>query len=184
MDVVLRSGCKITKATTTLASGTADYSLDSGILALRDVYVSSAGTAYPLERVALPALNLMQLNAPASSPPTVYAVDSSMITLYPTPAAADILTMYYVARPTALSAAGDLPSDVPAEYRKLIEYYALAEGADFDDDASTGIGKTYREQYEAGLRRMIGLLKKRGGSRLPRVKVGLSRTVAHDNSRY
>jgi hypothetical protein len=184
VDVVLRSGCKITKGTTALTSGIADFDIDTAILVINDVYLTSGGTSYPLERVSLPELNMLRLNAPAASPPRLYAVDSSMWSVYPTPTAADTLTLFYIARPTALSNSGDLPSAVPAEFRKLIEWYALAEGADYDDDQSTGIGKTYRDQYEDGLRRMNRLLSRRGGSRLPRIKIGSRRLVAHDNSTY
>ena len=65
--------------------------------------------------------------------------------VYPTPQSADVITIYYVAQPTALSADADVPI-LPEPYAsKLLEYGALAEAADFKGDPAEG---EYRQLYQ------------------------------------
>jgi hypothetical protein len=83
--------------------------------------------------------------------------------LFPTPTEAYNITFYYVPRPTALSASADVPSDIPAEYHKALEFYALSEAADEDDDSTSLMGDRYRLLYEGFVSKARRQKQWRGG---------------------
>jgi hypothetical protein len=57
--------------------------------------------------------------------------------VWPTPPAADVITIFYVSYPTALSAAGDVPVFEEPFASKILEFGALAEAGDFKGDPAT-----------------------------------------------
>lgn len=79
-----------------------------------------------------------------SGGPQVYVVDGSSTTIRirPTPdtTAVAAATIYYVQRPTALSADGDSPSEMPTEYHDLIAEEAIARIAMSEEDAELSRG--------------------------------------------
>ena len=85
-------------------------------------------------------------------------------------------------RPTALSATADVPSDVPAEFHKAIEFYALREAADYDDDQSSYLGRYYDQQYTAWITRIKKAIWQKGGSKLPVAQMKGRRRVPTDPS--
>ena len=72
--------------------------------------------------------------------------------VYPTPASAGTITVYGVPRPATLSASGSSPDEIPLEYQKAVELFALGEAADYDDDETSAQGSRYREEYEKWIR--------------------------------
>lgn len=115
----------------------------------------------------------MRRGSPAAPAPTRYyaLAGHDTIMFYPTPGTADELTLYYVPKPSEMSTGTDDPSldsfgGIPSEWHKAIELYALAEGADYSDDGSSGIGAAYSVRYEDFIRKMRGDLRRRGGTRL------------------
>lgn len=189
VDVVRRTNCKVQSATASLTSGTKDYTLTtlfSSVMKLIEIYVTSSGSDYKLARTTPDKIVSMRLSSSANvSPAQYYAVAGDLLMIYPTPAAADTVTAYYVKQPTALSVSSDSPSDVPTEYHKLLEWYALAEAGDYDDDQSSAQGERYRQRYEFELVRMKRDLALRGDNRLPRVKTNPRRfPVPNDHSVY
>lgn len=184
-DVLLRTHCKVAKATMTLTVGSGDYTLDTGILTTIDVYLTSTGTDYCLERATPPEILAARRNSSSNIPYRYAVAGANLLMLYPTPSTADTLTIYYVPRPTALTAGTDTPSDVPAEQHKLIEWYALWRMADYDDDGSSQQGERYRGMYEGGLREFRRLIQRKGGSRLAPATLRTRRriTVPSDPSR-
>lgn len=173
LDVIRRSKCVVHSATSSLTSGQKDYELSTSVLAFITLDVTGAADAqnYTMERVSVDEMVKMRsTGAVAQSPAQFYALaGANKLMLYPTPAAADTLTYYYVPRPTTLSVSSDDPSTsgLPAEFHKLVEWYALAEAGDFDDDQSSAQGERYRQMYERGLLNMMKSIGLKPG-RLPR----------------
>lgn len=186
-ELVLRTNAKVQKETFTLIVGTSDYTLPTTLLKIQQAYIVSTATPYNLQRVAPEQIISMRLSSSANvSPAQYYSLQGSdLFMIYPTPATADTLTVYYVARPTALSVSSDSPSDLPAEWHKGIEYYGLWQAAQYDDDASSHNGADYMQLFEALIARARREIAMKGGNRLPRVKVDPRRApIPHDRSMY
>jgi len=95
--------------------------------------------------------------------------------------------MYHIPRPTVMSSGAHDSSNatyggVPEELSYLIEYWAKAHLASYDDDQSSAQGLRYLDQYWTGVGRAKGDLTRKGGRRLPRVVVGRRPRVASSPS--
>lgn len=176
VDVVLRSRCKVSRADLALTAGSNDYSIDTDILRVLEMTIASGTQTYSMERKTVDEILRLRKAGPGTSPARFYAVaGSNMLMVYPTPGANEEITMYYVARPTTLATGSDSPNDIPSEYHKLVEWYALSEGADYDDDTSSGQGSMYLAKYEAGLARLKKSIVLKGGTRLAPARPGRRR---------
>ena len=173
-DFLLQTSCKVQPATMTLTAGTADYTLDTAALLIKDIYVTSAGSTYGFEEVTMAQMiELRRRSSTSGSPSRFYAVSGgNLLMVYPTPSAADVLTLFYVPRPAALSVTSASPDEIPVEYHKAVEYFALAEGADYDDDQTSAQGQRYREEYERWVMKARKYLNRKGNVRLPKIQVG------------
>jgi len=176
LQILLATHCRVTLATVSLIAGVKDYELPTGIIAINKV-INASGE--PLERVSPEAIYDLR-RASASAPSSVYryAVDgANLLMVWPTPAAADTLTLYHVPRPTALESGGDDPSQpdfggIPAEHHKAIEYWMLAEGADYDENRAKDQGDGYRKLFEAECRKIRRALRHRGARTMSPARVG------------
>lgn len=191
IDVLLRTRCYVTTATMSETSGTGDYTLDTGLLVANKAYVTASGTDFPMEPMGIDELIDLRLNATSASPARFYAVQGTLVSVYPTPSAADTVTIFYVPRPTAMSSGANDPSTatyggIPAEFHVGLELYAQWKMGSQSDDASSGQGARYKQDYEEFLRRMKRQLTHKLGAKLPRARVGRASrlSVRHDNSRY
>lgn len=191
VDVLLRTRARVEIATAPLTANEGDYELPlDESLQIVKVEVTSGGIDYDLVPLDLEQLRgLRRGNPSASSPPRRYAVaGSNLLLLYPVPSASDdVLKLHHVPRPAPLSAGSDDPSTatyggIPTEFHKAIEYYALWQGADVDDDGSSAQGERYRILYEgqngdggelAKIRRFV---RARVGRR-PSLKIGPPRSL-------
>ena len=188
-DVILRSKCQMAAATITLTAGTPDYTMDTAILAIYAAYVNTGGIPYWLEFTSVDEILAMRRTTTANvSPAQFYAVGgSNLFLIYPTPASSsDSVTIYYTARPSTLSLSSDSPSTIPSEFHKAVEYYALAQAADYSDDNTSQGGAVYMQQYELWLRRVKKWVAFKGSHRLPKAMVRRNRASIpfHDPSRY
>lgn len=191
-QILLKTGCYVTTTTLALSANTKDYQLATGILDIQRVIDADN---VPLEEVAPDEIFDLRRAASTTSS-TVglrYAVDgANLFMVYPTPSAAATLTLYYVPRPTVMSAATHDPSSVsptnyggiPTEFHKLIELYALAEGSDYDDDQTAEQGQRYRALFDRGIAEMRRHLSLKGSRKLPRARIGGTRRrpIASDPS--
>jgi hypothetical protein len=184
VDFMLRTGIKVQQGNPTLTADEGDYTLDTDILQIIDCYVTSAGQPYSLERVShFELLALRRSQTSTDSPVRRYAtMGANLLLVYPTPAASDELTVYFVPRPVVLTAGGDIPSEIPAEYHPAVEYYALARLASMRDDQTSAQGQRYDEKYEAWVRRAKKTINLMGGSRLAPARVGRHRYVPTSRS--
>jgi hypothetical protein len=184
-DFIRRTHCKVAWDTVSLTSGTTRYTLPTQLLAVLDLYSTSGNQDYSFERVTLPELQKMLQVAPAVAGPTRYYATEGFTYLhvYPAPGSSDSLTLVYVPKPTALSASSDVPSDVPTQFHRALEYFALAEGEEFDNHGPSQFGAYWLAKYEQMVREARSDSRKIGGRRHARAQVGRSnRYVNRDPS--
>lgn len=183
---MLQTGCKVAEADLALTAGEEDYTLDSAILLIKEAVASGSSGSYRMEQVSPAEIvdRRISTSAAASSGSTLlYALNgANEFMVYPTPASADTVTFYYVPRPVTLSSDSDTPSEIPAEYHPAIEFYALWRLSSYDDDASSGQGERYREEYDRWVKKARRYVNSKGNVRLPRAKVGRHRHRSADPS--
>ncbi len=187
-DVVMRTACQVLPGTMALTPGVADYTLDAAILKIYDMYILAGGLTYSLELISADDLLAMRRSTTAAVSPAQYysVLGSDLLMIYPTPSAADTLYTYYIPRPATISAASATPTEIPSEFHKAVEYYALAQAADQTDDTSSQGGQSYLQQYELWIHRIKRWVAFKGNHRRPRAAVGGSKGTLpfHDRSRY
>jgi len=167
-QVCVETEANITFATMTLTSGSASYTLPSGVIRIKEMYVTPVAgqQSQPIQQTTLDYILRRRQSgggtAVATGSVTHYALlGINDLEVYPTPAAADVLTIYYAALPTALSGSSDVPILSEPYASKLLEYGALAEGADFKDDPKE---VEYRQMYDLWMRKyQAHLNRKKGG---------------------
>jgi len=164
-----------------LTPGYGDYGLPSQILALEEMTVSPVGdvVSYLLERRSPREIGDMRILSAGGTPPVrYYALNgATLLMVYPTPAAADVLNIYYIPRPATLALPTDSPTDIPDEWHTVIEYYACWQAAQFIDSATTQEGNLYRQLFENELKNFKTASLHRGGRKLSRAHVGRTRAV-------
>ncbi len=183
VDVLVRTNCKVSSAALSLTAGVSDYSLDTAtIIEITEIAKITSGTVdYIPQRCTPQEILALRANSSSSSPTTRYATDGLTLMIWPTPAAADSLTYYYVPRPATLTGT-DVPSYVPAQWHKALFWYACAEASDDRDDSTSAQGEMYRAKYERMLVEIRKNMNRMGGRRLPRATVGARSYAPHDNS--
>jgi hypothetical protein len=168
-----------------------NYTLDPTILEIDDMEL--LGSTLPMERLSSYDLRAKRrVGTPTGSPVRYWAVKgANLLMFYPAPGTSDVITFYEVPVPTSLSGASDDPSvttfgGVPTVLHEGIKLYACGSLASMDDDQTSGQGKRYRDLYDEEITRYKKILRKRGGTRLPRAVVNGSkrRRPFHDNSIY
>jgi hypothetical protein len=104
-DFMLRTGIKVQEGNPTLTADEGDYTLDTDILDIMDVYATSGSQDYRMERISVPELLEMRRGASAMVGPARYyaTAGANLLMVYPTPTGADELTVYFVPRPVTLS---------------------------------------------------------------------------------
>lgn len=176
---LLATHCQVRSDTSTTTSGQGDYSLDTDILAVVTVDVTSNGEMDGMERVDAETIRRMRRSDDTSdSPPRYFAVEGSdMLMLYPTPSGSDTITFYFVPRPTALSASSDTPTAIPAEYHSALEFYAMWRLGSYDDDQSSAQGQRYREDYDREVNECRAANRGKGTRRLRSIRVNPRRSL-------
>ena len=193
VDVLLRTRVNVNESTMTTTANTGDYVLDSDILAFQDLTYTSAadGTVSQLTRVNPEViLRYRAINPATPAKARFYALNGQdLLMLYPTPSAADTLTVYYTPRPSSMNLSADDPSSeslggIPTEYHKAIELFALAEAAEFSDHQPSQFGALFRQQYEAKLNEIKRAMRHRGGRSMGPAILGRHRNLVGANSQY
>lgn len=187
--------CYVKKIDYTGFDGTdGDYTLDSGILVVKDLYLtSSAGTRYDLTRVSVEELNeRRRISVATGSPATMFAeTGANLIMFWPAPGTGDTLSVYHVPLPTALAGSTDDPSTttfggVPEILHEAIFLFACKKAASYDDDQTSAQGQRYQDWYDKEITRYHKILREKGGDRNARAIVNEKRRrrAFHDNSIY
>ena len=174
--------------TATLTANQANYTMPSQILRIKSMAIQSSGqTDYgpPLRQVSQDHMIQLRQNsgstAVSSGSSTHYAiVGLNRFELWPTPVAADTIKVYYVYLPTALSANSDVAVLQEPFSSKLLEYGALAEGADFMRDPSES---EYRQLYGFWMAKFKAHLNRRSGTLTPATRIiSAGGLIPHDPS--
>lgn len=173
-----------TSATMTLTSGTNSYTLPAGVLRIKEMFVTYGGSQYaPVRQTTLDEILRLRVGGGTvqSGSVTHYALlGLTDLEVYPTPGSADVVTIYYVALPTALSADADVPILQEPYGSNVLIYGALAEAADFKKDPDVMV---YRSLHEDWMRRFRAHLARRQGSQTQQFAVaGTPAYPPHDPS--
>lgn len=168
VHVLAETGAKVSTATAVVTASEPDYELDDDILRILWIQTSDS---YELLPSTPDEILRRRLNG-VSDTCREYAVNgANLLMLYPTPAAAATLTIYYVPRPATLASGSDSPSELPAEYHYAVVLYALWRGADYDDDQTSAQGSRYMQLFDAELARCKARQNKKRGRRLAPARV-------------
>ena len=171
-QVCVETEANVSADTMTLTTGVASYSLPAGIARIKQMVVKPAGSTQfnpPLVRTTLDEiLNRRQFGGDTTTTAnmgiaqsTHYAVIGlNQFELWPTPSAADVITLWMVALPTALVADGNVPILQEPYSSTLLEYGALVHAGDFKGDPSTA---DWQNSYNEWLGKYIDHLNQRQG---------------------
>jgi hypothetical protein len=164
-------------------AGSANYTLDTDILAMQAVWYAPAADAQSAllqPRVPEDLIN-MRLLADETTPPRYYALaGANTLMLHPTPASGDVLHILYVPRHTALSATADTPSatangNIPAEYHVILEDYVKWKACEAEEHKPSDFGRAFMQAFESGCARVRGEAQKKAGVVVAPVRIGRPR---------
>ncbi|GIV03982.1 MAG: hypothetical protein KatS3mg015_2812 [Fimbriimonadales bacterium] len=169
----------VLKASLSVTAGSADYVLDTDILALKDIWYEPAnGNGSPvLEPVdSLEIIRMRQYEGAAAASVMYYAIEGAhLLMLHPAPqSSSDKIHLLYVPRPTAsLAATSDSPADatrgnIPPEYHPILEEYVLWKAARAEEHKPSENGQVFLAGYERGVAKTRADLNRKAGVFLPR----------------
>ena len=97
-----------------------------------------------------------------------------------TQASTETIHILYVPRHTALAATADTPSasangSVPEEYHATLEAYAKWKACEAEDHRPSQFGRTFHDEWMAGLGQARADAKRKAGVQMPQVIVGRPR---------
>lgn len=178
VEVLLQTHCYLDIGEMTLISGTAEYRLDSNILAIDDGRGSTpAGVG---NYVVIPLEEMIRLQSSGYVSQTwrkMISFDGDLMIVSPTPSTSEVLRFYYVPRPTAMSNDTDDPSTaslggIQSQYHRALEYYMLWQVAE-DEEKRTPLSPNDYFQIFQGECRLIRQRKRAmQGRRLEPAQVG------------
>jgi hypothetical protein len=180
LDILRKTRCYVRADTMTMTANEKDYDLSSLVLVIMEMELTGNYAAF--DRVSGDELRRLRRSSVATDTTTYkYALEgANLVMVYPTPSSAVSIDIYYVPRPTALSAPADDPSaptfgGVPAEFHEGIELYAMWKAADFDDDQTSAQGQRYKEAYDKYVKDMRSELRGKVRGPAPRAVVNARR---------
>ncbi len=161
-------------AALSVTAGSGDYTLDSDILALNDLWYEPAdgNQSVMLEPTgSRDIIRMRRQQSAADVGPRYYAIQGAhTLMLYPLPASSsDKLHILYVPRPSAaLAATADSPSDatrgnIPEEYHPVIEAYAKWKAGEAEEHKPSNFGLAFQAEYERGVAKVRADLNKKAG---------------------
>lgn len=146
-QVCVETEAVVTFATMNLIAGTASYTFPTGVARIKTMFVTPAGATSvlqqpPMTRTTLDDILVRRQTGGATQQGSLYCSRYAVVGIndfevWPTPAAVDVLTVYYAGFPTPLAAATDVPIIEEPYASKLLEYGALAQAGDFKGDPAT-----------------------------------------------
>jgi hypothetical protein len=166
--VCLETEAIVNYATLTCSAGAASYTFPTQVARVKQIQPQPYGSSQfnkPLIRTTLDEIierrqqggDAMQ----SGNAPTHYAIlGINAFELWPTPAAADTLWLYYVLFPTPLVAPTDVAVLEEPYASKLLEFGALVDAGDFNGDPST---QSWQADYDTWSQRYADHLERKQG---------------------
>lgn len=193
-DIVVTSQLKVTVSNESLTSGQSVYDISSdfaitdfGALQYLEYLALGATQSYILEPIAADEILALTATNPIGAARQYAFLGLDTIRLWPVPqATGDILRVYYAQTPTALSADGDIPSDIPSQWHWLITIGAAARLADAVGE-DQNLSMALDAKFQAGMIAFQKFMTRRSGRTARRIQVGFLRNPRrpfHDNSTY
>lgn len=171
-EVCVETEAIVTSATTNLTVGVGSYTLPPEVARIKQMFVTPAGGTTVLEQPPMELTTLEDIMSrrqtggytqQAGSYSTHYAVvGRTDFEVWPTPAAIDVITIYYAAFPTAMSGNAEVPSLDEPYASKLLEYGALVQAGEFKGDPST---EEWGRKYASWASRYANHLELKKGDR-------------------
>lgn len=146
-QVCVETESSVTSATMNLTAGSTTYTLPAGVARIKTMYLTPAGLTSANQQQPLILTTLDDIlqkrrvggaTQQAGSYSTHYTlVGANDFELWPTPAAIDVVTIYYAAFPTALSGDTDVPALDEPYASNLLTYGALGQAGDWKGDPAS-----------------------------------------------
>lgn len=187
-EVLLRTHCRVDCADMTLTSGSWKYDLPSSVLALKYVVDDESNPCEIIQFEDL--LDLRRASATGqASRMRVALLGSNLFAVWPTPATAEVLDVFYVPKPTEMSTGTNDPSaatygGVPSEFHKAIELWALAQGSDHEHEGRTQQGVNYLAQFDEYVRKFVRPAVNRMGGKRGQARIGRRPLLTSRNDTY
>lgn len=148
-----------------LAAAASSQALPATLVELEYIVCSYGGqTTLLAEKDYREILELRQGATASAGPPTVYALRKGTVELWPSAVGSEVLTYYGATLPDVLTADADIPPYPEPFNSKLLEYGALAQGAEYKNDPHLS---DYQQLYQLWMNRFLAFLTRRQG-RYPR----------------
>jgi hypothetical protein len=179
-EFLLDTHINVNRSESTIVAETDDSEISSAVLAIDDIQVAGTDGQIWLPTRTTPAEILRMRRATSGPTGTAryYALNGhDLLMWFPALAVGDVVTMYYVPKPTEMSSAAHDPTSdtyggIPVEYHPALIEYAKWKMADYDDDGSSQMGLVYEQEYERLVRKCLKRKRKKGGRSLGRAVVG------------
>lgn len=175
---LLETKVKVESQTVNLTVGYNDYELPSDVLVVNQVEVTTTdGQVIPLAPID-PEEMLWRRRYPGAIPIRYYSMQgANLLMLYPTPTESDIVTMYYVPYPTAVTSSNwtsDIQTlaGIPSQFHHIVEYWVLFRAGDFSDDASSQNGMSYFQLWQLEVKKARGKIRRIQGRKRPFARAG------------
>lgn len=141
VDIAMETRYLQTSGTAMMTQDSGSYSMPNGVLHIMElVLTDESQQVYPplVQKSLDQVLRYRQFNT-AVGPPRIYALaGQNQLEVWPAARSTDVLTFWYSYLPDELVADGDV-SDLPEPFgSKLLEYGALAQGAEYMKDPLLG----------------------------------------------
>jgi hypothetical protein len=179
-EFLLDTHINVNRSETTISVVEDDSEIGTPVLALLDIQITGTNSQIELPQRTTPA-EILRMRRSGSNPTGTsrwYALNGNdMMMFYPSLAVGDIVTIYYVPKPTEMSSGSHDPSNetyggIPVEYHPALIEYGKWKMADYDDDGSSQMGLLYQQQYERLVRKCLKRKRLKGGRSLGRAVVG------------
>lgn len=169
-QVCVETEAIVTFATLTMTASSATYTFPPQVARVRQMFVTPAGQTsanqqLPMTRTTLDDILRKRSSGGITANGGDYSRYYSFVgvndfEVWPTPAAADVITLYYASYPTALVNVGDLPVIEEPYASKLLEYGALVQAGDFKGDPGTA---DWQADYDQWMGRYFNHLEQKQG---------------------
>lgn len=174
-------------ATMALTADKSTYTLDTSVLRIKQMYVTPSGQQQSRPLVPTSVEQILEWSASNGATSanqgsvTHFAlIGTQKILFYPTPDAADVVTIYYVKLPTALSGASDVPVLQEPYVTECLVSGASYKAAVFLKDPDAEL---FKRDYEQSKRNLRGHLRRKHGSMTQQFRLTRDVTPApHDPS--